>query len=123
MHLQSFVTALVLATTACATNCNFTGGYAIREPERCNGDSPVTCDGGYLSKRCCPAGYYCDLTDNAYCCPTQGGCVKSVLDVPRVRVALPISFLTEPWIGLNALLTALSAVSGLWFQSVGFQRD
>lgn len=122
MHLQSFAAALVFATTACATNCNFTGGYAIREPERCTGDSPVTCDGGFLSKRCCPAGYYCDLTDNAYCCPTEGDCVKSVLDVPRVRFSLSTLSRAESWISLNALLTALSAVSGLWFQSVGFQR-
>lgn len=81
---MSLAVALYAVDLARATDCNFSGGYALREPLGCPTNT-TTCGPGFES-RCCPESLYCytSTTSGAYCCPLENeDCVQDVQDVPR----------------------------------------
>ena len=86
MLLVSLTAALGALGLAQATDCDFSGGFALREPSGCPTNTTV-CGAGY-EPRCCPAGLSCFTTSGEYCCPTgDEDCVQDVNNVPRVSRA------------------------------------
>lgn len=75
----------LLGRLSCATECDFSGGWAKREQSSC-GASLTQCGVG-LQNRCCPTGSYCYGEDRGtgYCCPDNSDCYEDILNVPRVR--------------------------------------
>ncbi|KAF4466650.1 hypothetical protein FALBO_6488 [Fusarium albosuccineum] len=115
MRLLLILLALATLAAPCwATNCNFTGGFAIRSPGGC-ADDTIDCGGGVVP-RCCPAGFYCLTTDNAYCCPIEDDCLSDILNVPKC----PHREWTL-WAQENALIEDAWCCNDNWFGVVRMQ--
>jgi hypothetical protein len=82
MLLISLVAALCALGLAQATDCDFHGGWALRDPTGCPTNTTV-CGVGY-EPRCCPDTLFCYSDSTAYCCPSDEDCLQDVLNVPRV---------------------------------------
>ncbi|KAJ3540137.1 hypothetical protein NM208_g5193 [Fusarium decemcellulare] len=116
MRLLLILLALAtFATPFWNTDCNFTGGFAIRSPGGC-ADDTIDCGGGVVP-RCCPAGFYClTSTDNAYCCPIEADCLSDILNVPKC----PHREWTL-WTQENALIEDAWCCNDNWFGVVRMQ--
>jgi len=91
MSLLLLTTALLALGPTRATDCDFAGGWALRDPSGCPSNT-TQCPGG-IEPRCCPSDFFCYTTSNAYCCPLDENCLQDVLNVPRVSFLYPTAVL------------------------------
>lgn len=79
----AWITLSAVFPAVYATDCDFDGGYALRNPVGCPSNT-TECGGGHEA-RCCPDSLYCWTNDSAYCCPTEDeDCWSDLLNVPQV---------------------------------------